>query len=86
MPRTEVLLDLLYLLVGLLSLSTALFAPFTNSRVLDIILRGATLILGLTLALGIIKDNNAAAIATIALLTVILITTYKLIRSLPRPQ
>jgi TRAP transporter 4TM/12TM fusion protein len=86
MPRTEVLLDLLYLLVGLLSLSTALFAPFTNSRVFDVILRGATLILGLTLALGIIKDNNATAIATVALLTVILITTYKLIRSLPRPQ
>jgi len=85
-PRTEVLLDLLYLLVGLLSLSTALFAPFTNSRVLDVILRGATLILGLTLALGIIKDNNATAIATVALLTVILITTYRLIRSPSRPQ
>jgi uncharacterized membrane protein (DUF441 family) len=54
--------------------------------VLDVILRGATLILGLTLALGIIKDNNATAIATVALLTVILITIYKLIRSLPRPQ
>lgn len=84
-PRTEVLLDLLYLLVGLLSLSTVLFTSIISLKIPDIVLRSTILILSLTLTLGVVTDNNVNAFISVILVTVTLTTVYKLARRKPKP-